>query len=87
MADTQEFQYLVRFAHEDETQEDEAKRHGAGQIEITTDHLITTEADKMEIARFIGKKNGYTKVGITHILQMVEDEGEEEEKAVDADKD
>lgn len=72
------FKYLVRFAHEDDTQpENSEERHGAGQIEIETDEEVTRQEHLVEIARTIGNKNGYTKVGITDIKQVVEDDSEE----------
>lgn len=69
------YKYLVKFAHEDDSKPaDSEERHGAGQIEIEVDHLVESQEDLIEIARTIGKKNNYTKVGIVNIVQMVEDD-------------
>lgn len=74
------YKYLVRFAHEDDRKPEGAEdRHGAGQIEIETDIEVTKAEHLTEIARTIGMKNGYTKVGITDIKEMIEEDEESTE--------
>lgn len=77
------YKYKVKFAHEDENATSEEERHGAGMIDIETDHLVESREDLVEIARTIGKKNGYTKVVITAIVQEIEDEEAGEDASVE----
>lgn len=76
------FEYIVKYAHEDENSENPEERHGGGQITLFVDHEVTTLEDVKEINKVIFRNlrsNGMTvtKVAITDIAQVVRDEPNE----------
>jgi hypothetical protein len=58
--------YTVKFAHQDNTKPD---LHGWGTMEITTDLPITTEEQKLEVARSIGRAKSFTSVAVLEIIE------------------
>lgn len=68
--------YRITYAHENANETDEKKRHGYAMQEVLVDHEITETEDLVEIARSIGKEQGYTSVGIVKVEQKIEDDAE-----------
>lgn len=80
--DELQFEYIVKYAHEDENSENPEERHGGGQITLFVDHEVTTMEDIKEINKVIFRNlrtNGMavTKVAITDIAQVLRDEPKE----------
>lgn len=69
--------YRVTYAHENAYAENEKERHGFATQELEVDHEITGPNDLVEIARVIGKENGYTKVAVMKTELKVIDEEED----------
>lgn len=81
-SDELQFEYLVKYAHENENATDPTERHGAGQISLYVDHEVTTRNDILEINKIIFRNlrtNGHpvTKVVITNMVQVLRDEKDE----------
>lgn len=57
--------YIVKFAHDNSNVEGE---WGWGTADVETDEPIVGDAAQVEVARRIGIKNGFTKVGILEII-------------------
>lgn len=71
--------YTVNYAFQVAGAEDkpEKERWGFGRVPITTEVEPTSDDHFMEIARTIGKKNGYEVVRVQHITETVpEDEAD-----------
>lgn len=76
------FEYLLKYAHENENAESQEERHGAGQITLFVDHEVTTFEEIREMNKTIFRNlrdNGtpVTKVVITSIAQVVRDDPDE----------
>ncbi len=63
--------YKVTYAHVDEEQEN---TFGWGVAEIDTDVVPETDEQLLEIARSIGIKNSFTKVGILELTELADGE-------------
>ena len=59
--------YTVQYAFTNDTAETKDKQFGYSKTQINTDLPIETEEHRIEIARFLGQKGGYTAVGIMDI--------------------
>lgn len=73
------FEYVVKYAHENEDAENPEERHGGGQVTLFVDHQVTTMEEIKEINKTIFRNlrsNGMpvTKVVITDIAQVLRDE-------------
>lgn len=62
-----EYSYKISFAHQDDTKED---MHGFGTVDITTDLPITTDEQRLEVARTIGLTHDFTQVAILSIEEV-----------------
>ena len=77
-----QFEYLVKYAHENENSDNPEERHGAGQITLFVDHEVTTLEEIKEMNATIAHNlidNGtpVTKVAITSLAQVLRDELDE----------
>lgn len=65
--------YRVTYAHDREDAKSETEKHGWGMREVVTDDEVTNADQVIEIARTIGKEEGYTSVGISKIELLVDE--------------
>lgn len=66
MIDELPFKYRVNFGWEDF--KNDVLPHGTGQIILNLSDPIVSKDDEIEIARFIGRKNGYDAVAIINYV-------------------
>lgn len=59
--------YSVQYAFSSDGPDVVDKKYGYAKTEINTDLPIETEEHRIEIARFLGQKGGYTSVGVMDI--------------------
>lgn len=77
-----QFEYLVKYSHENENATDPQERHGAGQITLFVDHEVTTMEEIKEMNATIAHNlidNGtpVTKVAINSLAQVIRDDLDE----------